>query len=126
MEIIIDTSSLLFSVKNKCDIILKVSQQFNNAQIAISDGILRELKGLSSGNSNLSIIAKTTMEILKNKKVKVYNNNEYVDQWIYNHALENKTQGIGQVIVTNDTEIYNRIKSEKITVKKSTIKCLLK
>ena len=126
MEIIIDTSSLLFSVKNKCDIILKVSQQFNNAQIAISDGILRELKGLSSGNSNLSIIAKTTMEILKNKKVKVYNNNEYVDQWIYKHAIENKIKGISQLIITNDTEVYKKIKSEKIAVKKATIKCFLK
>ncbi len=126
MEIIIDTSSLLFSVKNKCDIILKVSQQFNNAQIAISDGILRELKGLSSGNSNLSIIAKTTMEILKNKKVKVYKNNEFVDDWILKKALYNDKSKVDQLIITNDTLLYKKLKSNNIKVKKVNIKCFLK
>ncbi|WP_124216861.1 hypothetical protein [Candidatus Mancarchaeum acidiphilum] len=126
MEVIIDTSSLVFSARNKCDIISRINSEIPNAEICVSKGVIRELEGISKGNGGNSIAARTAIEILKNKKVKVYNNNEYVDQWIYNHALENKTQGIGQVIVTNDTEIYNRIKSEKITVKKSTIKCFLK
>ncbi len=126
MEVIIDTSSLLFSARNKCDIISYIETEMPNAEICISKGVIRELNGLSKGNGRDSIAARMIIEILKNKKVKVYNNNEYVDQWIYKHAIENKIKGISQLIITNDTEVYKKIKSEKIAVKKATIKCFLK
>ena len=126
MECIIDTSSFIFAIKNRCDILSNLKFEYPKVEVAISEGIMEELEGISSERGKYGIFAKTIIEMLKNKNIKVYNNKDYVDDWILDHSIQNKESGINQLVITNDTRLYKKLKGNGINVKKVSINCRLR
>ena len=105
-EIIIDTSSILFAVKFGKDAFNAAAVLGSPSRIAIPEGVIEELRGISSGRGARAIEARTALKMLRIKNVKLYKSVEKVDDWIYHHAMENPDCAV----ITNDTELFRRLK----------------
>ena len=105
-EIIIDTSSILFAVKFGRDAFDAAAALGASSHIAIPTGVIDELRGISNGRGSKAIGARTALKMLRIKNVKLYKSVEKVDDWIYHHAMENP----GCTVITNDTELFKRLK----------------
>ena len=106
MEVITDTSSIIFAFEFRKDIFSAVESEFPNPEIAISRGILRELATLSENKGRKGAAARAALLAVKSKKLKVYNNNGHVDAWIVGMA---RSSGGKVAIVTNDTLLVKRL-----------------
>lgn len=116
--IIIDTSSILFSLKYKKNVFEVIKTKYiSNYKIIISNGIINELARLSKSRSKLSLIAKMALLLISKirqneRKVFIYRrSNINVDTWILN--ISNNLKNID--VITNDTELAKKInKKNKI------------
>jgi rRNA-processing protein FCF1 len=113
LYIIIDTSSILFGFSNRRDVFDIARRRFPGTEVLISAGILGELSKLAVNRGAKGAGAKTAIEALKYKKVDVDNSTGSVDSWIYAKSQEYPHS----VVITNDTELYKKLKT-------SNIKCL--
>ncbi len=111
--LIIDTSSIVFGFSNKKDVFEIAHSRFPAYGILISAGILGELSKIARNRGGKGSGAKTAIESLKFKKVNVDNSTGSVDSWIYAKSQEYPHS----VVITNDTELYKKLKT-------SNIKCL--
>ncbi|MGC8572105.1 MAG: PIN domain-containing protein [Candidatus Micrarchaeia archaeon] len=115
-NIIIDTSSILFGFTYNKDIFELVKISYPNCKIIISKGIIRELKNIAKSTGKRGVYAKTALEAIKHKDINIVNDNNIVDEWIYKYA-----QSIDAKVVTNDTELYKRLKDLSIKCMKMTV-----
>lgn len=113
-RIIIDTSSILFGFASKKDIFQIVEDKFYGSKIAISVGVISELTGISHKRGKNGAIARFALLVLKSKKLKVYNINTNVDNWILRSSKKS------DIVVTNDTELSMRLRVKGISVLKLT------
>ena len=109
--VIVDTSSILFGVSNNVDVFEKVSDAFPGSEIVISIGVLRELKGLSSGNGRNSRNAKVSLNLIAKKKLKVKRDNGIVDDWIRHESASG-----GCIVCTNDTKLRRALRQNGVNV----------
>ncbi len=119
-RVIIDTSAILFGFKFKKNVFEIVEERFHDAQIVVSRGVIRELTGISSNKGKNAAIARFALLTLKSKKLEVHNININVDAWVL------KSARISDIVITNDTELSNALRSKGITVLKMSRNGLLK
>lgn len=120
--LIIDTSSIVFGFSNKRDVFEIAHGRFPGYDILISAGVLGELSKLARNRGTKGAGARTAIEALKYKKVNVDNSTGSVDSWIYAKSREYPHT----VVVTNDTELYKKLKSANINCLKLTKAGLLR
>src|SRR5215472_16891055 len=116
MLMIIDTSSILFGFANKKDVFAIAKSELPSYTQLISVGIMNELFGISKNSGKRGASAKAAIEALKYKKVAVDNNTRSVDSWILSKSQENSHT----VVITNDTELYKKLKGNNTKVLKLT------
>lgn len=109
-EAIVDTSSILFGFRYRKDVFEALERQLPSFRPAISKGILRELEGISSNRGKKGAMARAALLALKSKKVDVHNINTGVDAWIARQAAK----GRGCIVITNDTELAERLFGRRI------------
>ncbi|MDE1823121.1 MAG: hypothetical protein KGH50_02235 [Candidatus Micrarchaeota archaeon] len=109
--VILDTSSIIFSLSNKRDILMSIRDRFPNSRILVSDGVLGELKKLSSGRSRYAKYAAVAISLLNRyDNVKVAKNSSYVDKWIIREASK-----LGAVVCSNDIKLKRALKAAGIS-----------
>ena len=113
-RIIVDTSSILFGFEYKKDVFQIIDDKFYGSVIAISKGVISELAGISHKNGKSGAIARFALLVLKSKKLKVYNINTNVDNWILRSSRKS------DIVVTNDTELSMHLRVKGIHVLKLT------
>jgi rRNA-processing protein FCF1 len=104
VDVIIDTSSILFALANGHDVFDAVKRRFPHGRQVVSQGVIRELKGLSMNAGKHGIWAKTALVAISVKDIKVADSNMSVDKWIFDAAA-----GSDCVVVTNDTELVDKL-----------------
>lgn len=108
--IIVDTSSIIFSLSNNVDIFAAIKMQMPEYTILVSSGILKELKKIGNGKSKFGKFGRVAATLLnKHGNVKLVKDNTYVDKWISDAARERRC-----AVCTNDTELKKHLKSEGI------------
>lgn len=107
---IIDTSSILFALRCRRDVFEALGRQLPSFRPMISKGVLRELEGISSNRGKRGALARYALLALKSKKVDVHNISARVDSWIARQAAKTR----GSIVVTNDTELAERLASKGI------------
>ncbi len=122
MYAIIDTSSILFGFANKKDVFDVVKRSFPSMKQMVSIGILNELSGISQNRGKRGTSALLAIESIKYKNVIVDNSSRSVDSWIYAKSQ----QYPHSVVITNDTELYTKLKHSGIKVLKLTKEGLLR
>ena len=102
-RVILDTSFIMTSVKQKIDFFEEI--QSKGMQILIPDLVMRELKGLK---------ADLALKILKSHKFKLIKiKGKNTDRAIINYAKENS----GVIVATLDKEIKTKIKNPKLVIR---------
>ena len=98
-----DTNILLWPFSDGPDVIEEISKLMPQSQIEIADCVVRELEILNTPESKaaLSLFSIFPIHILGNGDA---------DDLLFNAAKK------GAVIVTNDAELINRLKTEKLPV----------
>lgn len=105
--ILIDTSSILFSMQYSKDIFAIAAAKFPHHLPIISAGVIDELKGISSRPTQKSKLARASLEMIKVKNIRVDNIRGSADAWM----LEKARQPGRDVFITNDTALFKEIKS---------------
>lgn len=119
--VIIDTSSILFSLSFRKDAFSIAERRFHALPL-ISKGVIRELRGISTNRGKKGQTARTALSLIRVKKVKVDNDNGNVDSWVYRTAAKGKACAV----VTNDTALFRRVKLSNRNVFKLSKNGLLK
>ncbi len=122
MYVIVDTSSMLFAMESRKSAIDTVELKYPGKGILISKGVIKELSGIGSGKGKRAATARSCLEILKLKNVKVDSNTGNVDRWILSRAGESDIY----CVITNDTELFNRLRFKNIAVFKLSRNGILK
>ncbi len=120
--VIIDTSSILFGFSNNKDAFDIARRHFPDHALLISKGVINELSKISRNTGKKGASAKIAIEALRYKKVDVDNSTRGVDSWIYAKSQ----QYPHSVVITNDTELYKKLKSSNIKSLKLTKSGLLR
>ncbi len=101
----VDTSSIVFALQHGKDPFAAAERRLHRKSL-VSRGIIRELSGMARNRGKRGAIARTALSLIRVKKVKVNNNNETVDSWVYRIAATHKNYAA----VTNDTDLFRRIR----------------
>lgn len=110
--VILDTSSIVFSISNKRDIFAALEARYPGCQVALSEGVIKELKKLSSGRSKYAKYAAVAISLLNRyASIKVAKNSTYVDKWIIREASK-----LGAVVCSNDAKLKRALRARGITV----------
>lgn len=103
--VVVDTSSIIFGLSNKIDVFERIPEELN-CKVVVSEGIVNELKKIGTGSGKFSKFGKVAIDLLKtNNKVKLVNDEEYVDNWIIDMAMKN-----GYKVCTNDIKLKKELK----------------
>jgi len=122
MYIIIDTSSMLFAMESRKSAIDSVMLRYPAMDILVSKGLISELVGIGTSKGKRGAIARSCLAILKLKNVKVDNNKGNVDRWILERAQKDDVY----CAITNDTELFNKLRSKNVAVLKLSRNGILK
>jgi rRNA-processing protein FCF1 len=107
---------MLFGFANRKNVFEATEGMFPKCTILISRSIITELKGISKNKGKQGVTARLALAATRSKKIKVDDIIGPADDWIAN------TAGMGRVcaVITNDTELFRRLKSGGVTVFKFT------
>ncbi len=106
-RILIDTSSILFSMQYNRDIFRIAKEAFPNHMLVVSTGVIEELKRISSRTTQKAKPARASIEMIRIKNIRVDNKRGSADAWM----LENARRPGGDVFITNDTALFRELKS---------------
>ncbi|MEM3281803.1 MAG: hypothetical protein QW591_01670 [Candidatus Micrarchaeaceae archaeon] len=109
--IILDTSAMVFSMRNRIDIFDVVRERFPGHAILISEGIIKELERFSRSKQRIGKYAKLLLMNIRRSDIKIDKDNGYVDSWILKAASE--SQGI---VCTNDIALKRKLEANGIKV----------
>ena len=108
--IIVDTSSILFSLSNRKDPFAAITEGFPGGAIMLSKGVLRELEKLASGSGIHARHARAAIALLtRYDNIKVAEDSSYVDGWILSQAAK-----LGAKVCTNDVRLKRRLKGASV------------
>lgn len=105
IAVIVDTNTLIYSIKNKIDLKEKILDATQANRILVPECVLRELQGLSKSN----YYAKAAL-LLADRFEKI--ESEGTGDECIIHCAEK----IGGVVLTNDRELSSRIKEKGLRV----------
>lgn len=109
--VIPDTSSIIFAVSNKRDIFAALRERYPGYTITLSEGIVGELRKLSSGRSKYAKYAAVAISLLSRyENIKVAKNSTYVDKWIIREASK-----LGAVVCSNDIKLKRALKAAGVS-----------
>jgi rRNA-processing protein FCF1 len=103
---VIDTSSIIFGASSRKDAFSIARSTFQGTEAVISTGILHELEGMANNKGKKGADARTSLEMIKNGRVRIIRNDSYPDTWIRNIAARYKNA----IVITNDTALFNQIR----------------
>jgi rRNA-processing protein FCF1 len=103
---------MLFGFAHGKDAIAAAQNRFGGCGILISKAIIRELEGISRNKGKKGLTAKLALLSIRSKKIKVDDINGPADEWIAEAA---QSEGV-YATVTNDTRLFNRLKSKGASV----------
>ncbi len=110
-KIILDTSSIIFSLSRNHDVFELLLDRFPGSEIHLSNGIINEINGIAGSRTRYSKSAKAALALIKrNKHVVISSSREYPDNWIMNSASEET------LVCTNDTALKKALKKRKVQV----------
>ncbi len=113
MKVILDTNILVYSAKQKVDLVSAIKQELGTTvTIVVPNLVLKELEILKEKAKKGSDkqAAKLALQIIKFSKLKQVRLEEgHTDKQILTWAKENKA-----IILTNDSEFRRKLKAEKI------------
>ena len=110
-KIIVDTSSILYSVSKGRDLFATIRESMPDYRAVISRGVVRELQKMGSTRRKESRDARMALEMTKDPGISIMADLGYVDSWILKEATS--TKGI---VCTNDSELKKKLHLRGITV----------
>ncbi len=108
-EVILDTSSMLFGIRNNKDAFQLVEEAFADAHIIVSRSIVKELEALAKTGKSEGREAKTALELMGKHNVVTVESTAYADSFIVDEARKRMCY-----VCTNDTELKKRLRAEGI------------
>ncbi len=103
-KIIIDTNIWIYAAKYKIDLF----SEFLGEEIFVTKSIINELENIMKKNSENKLYAKIALDLIKNKNVKILDEEGYTDDLLIKLGKE------GYKIATEDSELIERLKKEGI------------
>ncbi len=103
--LILDTSSIVFAVSNKKDILASANDAFIGYSILISRGVLRELKDLANGKSKYAGSANAALKMLEKASLELSPEIGHVDDWIVKESAKRRC-----AVCTNDAGLKKRLR----------------
>ncbi len=113
---VIDTSSILFGFANSKDVFEIIGNQYPGYKEVISLGVLNELSRAALNRGKKGSSAKAAIESIKYKNVYVEDIDYSVDRWVFSKATDAK----GSIAITNDSELYKKLRTAGISCFKLT------
>ncbi|MFT4297671.1 MAG: PIN domain-containing protein [Candidatus Woesearchaeota archaeon] len=118
--IIFDTNFLVIPERFKIDIFSEAKKMIDSADIGfmVFDKTIYELQKLASAKGKTGISAKVALELINSKGINVINtdNREYVDDMLVNYRSYLPDLKAEVIIATQDKELKERLKKNKIKV----------
>ncbi|MCL5262342.1 MAG: hypothetical protein M1390_00675 [Candidatus Marsarchaeota archaeon] len=112
--VIVDTSSILFGLAHRKDVLGIAERSLPGFTPLISSGVIRELRHHSLNKGAKGASARAALSILKLKKIRVDNTSGDVDSWILRKAVSEA----GSLVVTNDTPLLRKLRLSGVRVMK--------
>ena len=109
-ELLIDTSSILFSFSNNKDI-FEILSENKEYTLVISKGIIRELTKFSKSKKHIRKNAVMALYSIKKNRPIIEDSNIYVDDWILKKAVKNNI-----MVCTNDINLKKKLRKYHIKV----------
>ncbi|EQD36862.1 nucleotide binding protein [mine drainage metagenome] len=110
-KVIVDTSAILYGFEYRKDVFDAIENRLGRYEATVSRGVLRELDSLGANKGKKGAAARTALNALKAKNIKVDSTITYVDRWISKKALAE-----GYEVVTNDSGLAAKLLAEGATV----------
>ncbi|MGC8547864.1 MAG: hypothetical protein ACP5MC_02605 [Candidatus Micrarchaeia archaeon] len=109
MQILVDTSAILFALRNTKNVFDALLEKFPHAEIVVSLGVVSELKKFAKGSTGISAYARFALKDIASRKLSVVNDSRLPDLWLLDSAA-------GSVVCTNDTALKMKLKEKGIKV----------
>ena len=103
--IVADTSSILFALSNNFNLFKVLSEEVPGAEIAVSRGIIRELKGIGGSSKKHSAQAKVALAFIESGNVTIDKSDAYPDKWILEAAKAGNC-----LVCTNDGKLKKALR----------------
>ena len=103
-RVILDTSSIVFAFSRKVDVFRCAEDQLQ-ARIAVSAGVMRELRGLAAGRTKEGRSAKVALEVMKKYRIEMDPDDRVADRWILDAGMEE-----GVYVCTNDIRLKRELR----------------
>ncbi len=104
-ELIIDTSSILFSLANGSDILDEI-ESANEYYPIISRGVILELEKFADSKTKLKPFAVVAINSIKKHKIRIDESKVYVDKWILSVSERKK-----YTVCTNDIKLKKELRN---------------
>ncbi|MFA5076949.1 MAG: PIN domain-containing protein [Candidatus Micrarchaeia archaeon] len=107
--VILDTNFLLIPHQFRINIMEELERLIEGPhELAVSDAIVHELKGLARGRGKEGVAARVALEGIARKKIKTIKSAETnADRWIAEYCAENP----GTIVCTNDIALRRELKA---------------
>ena len=110
-KVIVDTSAILYGFEYRKDVFEAIENMLGRYDAIISRGVIRELEMMGMNKGKKGAVARTALNTLKAKNIKVDSTITYVDRWISKSALSE-----GADVVTNDSGLAAKLALEGVRV----------
>lgn len=120
-ELILDTSSIVFAAGNGTDVFAAIEEQMPGSAILLSKGVVRELNRISASKSRSGKAAALALQMLRQHKIHVLDDNSYVDSWIVREGSARKC-----AVCTNDKELKKKLRGAGVRVVSVSAKGILR
>jgi len=115
MFVAVDTNSLIYSVRNKIDILAQLRSNFGPSAIYIPDRVIKELKNLveNAKKDADKEAAKVALQLIKQRQFPIVEIGEegHTDDLLLAWAVKNKA-----AVMTNDVQFRFRLKESGVRV----------
>ncbi len=107
-----DTNFLLVPYQFKLNIFINLEELIEGPHsFIIPSGVVRELKGLSSGKGKEGAAARFALKLIAVEKPEEIESNGNVDDWIVEYSKKNNV-----IVATNDRILRSRLKKNRVKV----------
>lgn len=113
-KVLIDTNFFLVAYLQKIDIFTEIERLLlGDYEIFVSQGIINELEKVekTAKKGREKTAAKIALKLIKEKNIKVVENSDGVDEFIFNFFKEN-SELKEKILCTNDKKLRRKIKKK--------------
>jgi rRNA-processing protein FCF1 len=112
-KVLLDTNALLMPVLDGVDVFDCLNALIPEAhELATTSSIVRELEGMQSPGSRRGVAARVALELVRKRKIRVYESNMKPDESIIAFALEHRDT----MVFTNDGKLKKELRKSNIQV----------